>query len=183
MKYIKEDIEIMLKNHLKNESKKTEILLKIEEYKERLEYAGTVYKDTDKEVIEAMQLASNQISDMPRSITNKISDTTANTAINYQKELIHINEEDREYLKRKIQELKLEEKRLDKEIVRVKNMLMQLSEEEEFVIRIYYMKKSKWDYVSQQYCAEFQKPKSIKQLQNIRDTALDSMLEIINTGN
>lgn len=182
MKYIKEDIEIMLRNQLKNEAKKTEIELKIEEYQERLEYAGTVYKDTDKEVIEAMQLSSKAISDMPISVTNKTSDTTANTAMNYEKELNHINKEDREHLERKIQELKIEKNRLDKEIVRVKNMLMQLSEEEEFVIKTYYMKKSKWDYVSQQYCAEFQKPKSINQLLNIRDYAIESMLEVINAG-
>ena len=182
MKYIKEDVEQMLINHLKSEAKKTEIALKIEEYEERLEYAGTVNEDTKEEVIEAMQLSYNTVSDAPRSITNKISDITAETAINYEKELNHINKEDREYLERKIDDLKAEEKRLDKEIVRVKNMLMQLSEEEEFVIKTFYMKKSKWDYVSQQYCAEFQKPKSIKQLQNIRDMALESMLEIINVG-
>ena len=182
MTYIKEDVEKMLGSHLKNEAKKTEIQLKIEEYQERLEYAGTVYKDTEKEIIEAMQLSTSAISDVPKSITNTTSDTTANTAINYEKELNHINNEDREYLERKIKELEIEEKRLDKEIVRVKNMLMQLSEEEEFIIKTYYMRKSKWDYVSQQYCFEFQKPKSIKQLQNLRDIALDSMLEIINVG-
>ena len=64
----------------------------------------------------------------------------------------------------------------------MKNLLIQLTDEEEFVIRTYYMKKSKWDYVSQQYFSEFQKPKSINQLLNIRDNAIQSMLEVINTG-
>ena len=45
------------------------------------------------------------------------------------------------------------------------------------------MEKSKWDYVSQQYCIEFQKPKSINQLLNIRDSAIEVMLDTINTGN
>ena len=93
MKYIKEDIEKMLRNQLKNEAKKTEIELKLEEYQERLEYAGTVYEDTKEEVIEAMQLSSSQITNIPKSTTNKTSDTTANTAMNYKKELNHINKE------------------------------------------------------------------------------------------
>ena len=182
MKYIKEELEKMLRNQLKNEAKKTEIELKIEEYQERLEYAGTVYEDTKEEVIEAMQLSSSHITDIPRSNTNKTSDTTANTAMNYKNELKHINKEDREYLEKKIIELDTEKKKLDKDIVRVKNLLMQLTDEEEFVIRTYYMKKSKWDYVSQQYFAEFQKPKSINQLLNVRDNAIKSMLEVINAG-
>ncbi len=66
MAYIKEELEVMLKEYPKNEAKLTEIKLKKEEYQERLNYAGTVYEDTDKEVIEEMQLKSAQISDMPR---------------------------------------------------------------------------------------------------------------------
>ena len=60
--------------------------------------------------------------------------------------------------------------------------MQQLSTEEEFIIKIYYMQKAKWDYVSQQYCVEFQKPKSINQLLNIRDSAIESMLEVLNIG-
>lgn len=61
MKYIKEDIEIMLENHLKNQAKLTEIELKKEAYEKRLEYAGTVYEDTEKDVIENMQLKRTRI--------------------------------------------------------------------------------------------------------------------------
>lgn len=71
---------------------------------------------------------------------------------------------------------------LDKKIVRVENMMIPLSTEEKFIIKTYYMEKSKWDYVSQQYCIEFQKPKSINQLLNIRDNAIESMLETLNIG-
>lgn len=179
MKYIKEDIENMLREHLKNEAKKTEIQLKREEYEERLEYAGTVYKDTEAEIIENMQL-SGQAYDSVHSNTNKISDTTANTAMNYKKEEVHINKEDRIFLERKIAECEAEEKRLDKQIVRVKNMLNQLSEDEKFVMTTYYMQKSKWDYVSNKYYEEYKKPKSVNQLLNIRDKAMKSMLDIIN---
>lgn len=179
MQYIKEDVERMLKDHLKNQAKLTEIQLKKEEYEKRLEYAGTVYEETENEIIENMQLAG-QAYDSIHSNTNKVSDKVLNTAMNYHKEERHINKEDRQFLQTKLEELNKLKDELDKKIVRVENMINQLSAEEKFVIKIYYMEKSKWDYVSQQYCMEFQKPKSINQLLNIRDTAIKSMLDVLN---
>lgn len=181
MQYIKEDVERMLKDHLKNQAKLTEIQLKKEEYEERLEYAGTVYEETENEIIENMQLAG-QAYDSIHSNTNKVSDKVLNTVMNYHREERHINKEDRQFLQTKLEELNKLKDELDKKIVRVENMINQLSAEEKFVIKIYYMEKSKWDYVSQQYCIEFQKPKSINQLLNIRDTAIKSMLDVLNIG-
>ena len=181
MQYIKEDIERMLKDHLKNQAKLTEIQLKKEEYEERLEYAGTVYEETENEIIENMQLAG-QAYDSIHSNTNKVSDKVLNTVMNYHREERHINKEDRQFLQTKLEELNKLKDELDKKIVRVENMINQLSAEEKFVIKIYYVEKSKWDYVSQQYCMEFQKPKSINQLLNIRDTAIKSMLDVLNIG-
>lgn len=181
MQYIKEDIETMLKDHLKNQAKLTEIQLKKEEYEKRLEYAGTVYEETENEIIENMQLAGRAY-DSIHSNTNKVSDKVLNTAMNYHREERHINKEDRQFLQTKLEELNKLKDELDKKIVRVENMINQLSAEEKFVIKIYYMEKSKWDYVSQQYCMEFQKPKSINQLLNIRDTAIKSMLDVLNIG-
>lgn len=181
MQYIKEDVERMLKDHLKNQAKLTEIQLKKEEYEKRLEYAGTVYEETENEIIENMQLAG-QAYDSIHSNTNKVSDKVLNTAMNYHKEERHINKEDRQFLQTELEELNKLKDELDKKIVRVENMINQLSAEEKFVIKIYYMEKSKWDYVSQQYCMEFQKPKSINQLLNIRDTAIKSMLDVLNIG-
>lgn len=181
MQYIKEDVETMLKEHLKNQAKLTEIQLKKEEYEKRLEYAGTVYEETENEIIENMQLAGRAY-DSIHSNTNKISDKVLNTAMNYHREERHINKEDRQFLQTKLEELTKLKDELDKKIVRVENMINQLSAEEKFVIKIYYMEKSKWDYVSQQYCMEFQKPKSINQLLNIRDTAIKSMLDVLNIG-
>ncbi len=179
--YIKEDLEVMLKEHPKNESKLTEIKLKQEEYHERLNHAGTVYEDTDAEVIESMQLAGQDYNSV-HSNTNKVSDKTANTAINYRKEQYHINREDRQFLESKLEEFKEIEDKLNKKIVRITNMLQQLTEDEEFVIRKYYMKKSKWDYVEKEYIINFDIHKSIKQLQTYRDKAIESMLDILNTG-
>lgn len=181
MKYIKEDVEVMLKNHLKNQAKLTEIELKKETYEKELEYAGTVYEDTEKEIIENMQL-KGQAYDNIHSNTNKITDKVSNTVENYHKEELHINKFDRKHIENKLLELTILKDDLDKKIVRVENMMIPLSSEEKFIIKTYYMEKSKWDYVSQQYCTEFQKPKSINQLLNIRDNAIESMLETLNTG-
>ncbi len=181
MKYIKEDVESMLKEHKKNEAKLTEIELKTAEYENRLKYAGTVHEETDDEVISGMQLSCNS-AEVASGRTNKVSNITETTAMNYHKEKIHINKEDREFLKHKLDEFENERDRLNKQVVRVKNMINQLSSEEKFIIETYYFDRSKWDYVSQQYCAEFQKPKTVNQLINIRNIALESMLEIINVG-
>lgn len=181
MKYIKEDIEKMLIEHPKNEAKLTEVELKLEEYQQRLEYEGTKHEDTPEEVIESMQL-SGQAYDSILSNTNKVSDKIANVAMNYHKQEKYINKEDRFFLKTKINEYQNIKDMLDKKIVRVKNLLNQLSEDEEFVIRKYYMKKSKWDYVANQYFMEYQKTKSINQLLNIRDKAIKSMLDVLNVG-
>lgn len=181
MKYIKEELEVMLKKHKENEAKLTEIQLKIEEYQERLNYAGTVCEEEDSEIIENMQLSGQNYDDI-HSQTNKIIDKVANTAMNYKREQYYINKEDRSYLERKIVEFKKEEKELDKKVVRIKNLLNRTTKEEKFVIELYYLEEAKWDYVEKEYFNEFEKHKSIKQLQTYRDNALQKMLNIINVG-
>ena len=177
--YIKEDVEAMLRQHKENEAKLTEIELKIEEYQERYDYAGTVCEDTDKEVIESMQVGS-QAYDAIHSNTNKITDKVINTVMNYKKEQRYINKEDRSFLERKITELIKERNILDKRVVRVKNLLNRINKEEKFVIDLYYLEEAKWDYVEKEYFNEFEKHKSIKQLQTYRDIALEKMLKILN---
>lgn len=180
-KYIKEEVEVMLKEHKENEAKLTEIKLKEEEYQERYNYAGTVYEDSEKEVIENMQIAG-QPYDRIHSNTNKITDKVSSTAMNYHKETAHINKGDRKYLGRKLEEFKKEENALNKKVVRVKNLLNRITKEERFVIELYYLDNSKWDYVEKEYFSEFERHKSIKQLQTYRDNALQKMLNIINVG-
>ena len=180
-KYIKEEVEVMLKEHKENEAKLTEIKLKEEEYQERYNYAGTVYEDSEREVIENMQI-TGQTYDSIHSNTNKITDKVSSTAMNYHKEIGHINKEDREYLERKLEEFKKEENALNKKVVRVKNLLNRITKEERFVIELYYLDNAKWDYVEKEYFSEFERHKSIKQLQTYRDNALHKMLNIINVG-
>lgn len=181
MKYIKEDVEKMLRGYLKNEAKLTEIQLKKEEYQEELYYAGTVYEDTDKEIIENMQLAG-QGYDNIHSNTNKVSDKVLNTAMNYKNEQRYINKKDRDHLQSKIIECEAEENILNKMIVRVKNLLSILSEKQRFVIKEFYINSEKgdWKKVAKEYEKTFPKDLTIKQLQNIRDVAIKDMLEVLN---
>lgn len=180
MQYIKEDVENMLKSHKENEAKLTEVELKIEEYQEQLKYAGTVYEDTEQEVIENMQLAG-QAYDSIHSNTNKISDKVSSTAINYNKELVHINKQDRSYLENKLEELQQEKEKLDKSIVRVKNLLEALDDKQEFIIKKYYIqnKGKNWDKVQKKFKEEYQEVQK-RQLQYIRDDAIKIMLNILN---
>ena len=69
---------------------------------------------------------------------------------------------------------------LKKEVERVTNLLSQLSVEEAFIIDMYYINNTKWDYVSQQYVERFKKTKTINQLILIRNNALNSMLDTLN---
>lgn len=178
--YIKEDLETMLKSYNKKKAQVKELEFKKEEYEERLYYAGKVHEENKDEVIEGMQLSSKGVSEIPHSNTNKISDKTYNTAINYKKEMKHINRENRSFLERKISEIKEEQTVLKKEVERVTNLLSQLSVEEAFIIDMYYINNTKWDYVSQQYVERFKKTKTINQLILIRNNALNSMLDTLN---
>ena len=50
-KYIKEDLEKMLREHTKNQAKLTEVELKKEGYEKKLEYAGTVNEETARSML------------------------------------------------------------------------------------------------------------------------------------
>lgn len=179
MSYIKEDVECMLKEHKKDEAKLLEIEFKIESLEERIRYAGYVEESTESETIESMQLGAKG-SEIPSGKTNKINNVTEQVAMSYTKEMIHINREDREGLERELSKYQEDKQKYNKKIARVKNLLESLSTEQRFVIKSYYMEKSKWDYVYREYFLEFEINKSIKRLQEIRDVAIETMLEILN---
>nr|DAP07892.1 MAG TPA: Protein of unknown function (DUF722) [Caudoviricetes sp.] len=181
MSYIKEDIENMLKKHKENEGKLFEIELKIDEYENRLNYAGTVYEDTQEEVIQNMQLAG-QPYDSIHSNTNKISDKTSSTAMNYKKELIHINKEDRVFLENEIRRLETEKEDLNKKIARVKNWLDKIDSREALILKEFYInnKGKNWDKAVVAYNKNTDKELQKRQLVTIRDKAIEKILNIIN---
>ena len=181
MQYIKEDVERMLIEHKENEGKLLEIELKIDEYENRLNYAGTVHQDTAREVIESMQLAG-QAYDAIHSNTNKVSDKTSNTAINYGKELNYINREDRDFLERELERLKEEKENTNKKVVRVINWLDKITSEQKKVIMLFYInnKGKNWDKVVKEYSLEYNKDISERGLRKIRDKALESILKMVN---
>jgi hypothetical protein len=181
MQYIKEDVERMLIEHKENEGKLLEIELKIDEYENRLNYAGTVHQDTAREVIESMQLAG-QAYDSVHSNTNKVSDKTSSTAINYRKELNHINREDRDFLEGELERLKEEKENTNKKVVRVINWLDKITSEQKKVIMLFYInnKGKNWDKVVKEYSLEYNKDISERGLRKIRDKALESILKMVN---
>lgn len=181
MQYIKEDVEKMLIEHKENEGKLLEIELKIDEYENRLNYAGTVHQDTAREVIESMQLAG-QTYDAIYSNTNKVSDKTANTAINYREELNHINRENRDFLIRELERLKEEKENINKKVVRVMNWLDKLEAREASILREFYInnKGKNWDRAVSSYNNNANKELQKRQLTNIRDEAVKKILKIIN---
>ena len=181
MKYIKEDVEKMLIQHKENEGKLFEVELKIDEYMERLNYAGTVNEETKEEAIEGMQLGGHGYDDIPAK-TNKTTDKTYNTAINYKKEQKYINREDRDYLENKLESLKQEKKELDKKIARVKNWLDKIEEREAFVLRELYInnKGKNWKKVIEEYKSQYGKELTDRQLRTTRDKAIQTILKIVN---
>ncbi len=181
MQYIKEDIENMLKQHKENEGKLFEIDLKLDEYQQRLDYAGTVYEDTEKEVIESMQLAG-QVYNSVHSNTNKISDKVSSTAMNYNKEIYHINKEDRAYLENEIKRLLNEKDILNKKIVRVENWLDKIDSREATILKEFYInnKGENWDKAVKAYNKKEDKELQKRQLKTIRDKAIEKILSIIN---
>ena len=181
MKYIKEDVEKMLIEQKENEGKLFEVELKIDEYTERLNYAGTVEEETKDEAIEGMQLSGHGYDNIPAK-TNKNTDKTYNTAVNYKKEQRHVNREDRDYLERKLVELKQEKKELDKKIARVENWLDKVEEREAFILRELYInnKGKNWNKVIEEYETQYKRNLTERQLRTIRDKAIQTILKIVN---
>lgn len=181
MAYIKEDIEKMLIDHKEDEGRKVEIELKLDEYEQQLIYAGTVYEDTDKEVIENMQMAGQNY-DSIYCNTNKISDKVSSTAINYKKELRYINKQDRAFLKSEINRLELEKEKINKKIVRVKNWLDKLDSREATILEEYYInnKGKNWDKAIKYYNKKEDKSLQKRQLKTIRDNAIEKILKMAN---
>lgn len=181
MKYIKEDVETMLIQHKENEGKLFEVELRMDEYTERLNYAGTVEEETKEEAIEGMQLSGHGYDNIPAK-TNKNTDKTYNTAVNYKKEQVHINKEDRDYLERKLVELEQEKKELDKKIARVENWLDKVEEREAFVLKELYInnKGKNWKKVIEEYDNQYKKSLTERQLRTIRDKAIQTILKIVN---
>ncbi len=183
MKYIKEDIENILKKQKEKEGKVFEIDFKIDGYQQRLELAGTVYEDTEKETIENMQL-KGQPYDSIHSNTNKTSDKVADTAINYKKEQRHVNKEDRDYLESEIDRLKLEKDTLNKQIARVKSWIDKLNTEEAIILEEFYINNEgkNWDKAVKAYNENEKINKELqkRRLKEISNNAIEKILKIVN---
>lgn len=111
----------------------------IEALKQQLEYNNQVYIESDYEAIEGMSMTAAILSDIPKSVTNKFSSVTEETAIGtnrYGIEKYHTNDFDYEILSIKLKIARLEEEAKPyREIVETVDIAMKvLDAKEKFVI-------------------------------------------------
>lgn len=178
--YEKYDIEEMLKSYLLSKSQLEELESKIEKNNILLKYNGTEFEESEAEAIEAMTLKSSTISDIPKSKTNKKTDITANIALTYKEKLKYTNKADK--IKLINENVRYNEKAepLRDLVEKVERMLRALNNEQKLIVKSYYMFEQKWNYVSITYTDAYKTPITINQLKNIRNTAMQTMLKVIN---
>lgn len=182
MKYIKDDIENLLIEHKSNEGRLFEIDLKLDQYRKDLELAGTVYKDTENNAIESMQLSGKSY-DTIHSNTNKTSDKVFSTAINYKSEVNYINKKDRTFLEGQILKLEDERENLNKKIARVKNWLDKIEYEKQCILKEFYInnKGKNWNKAVKEY-GKYENVKELqeRQLRTKCNEAIEDILNIVN---
>lgn len=178
--YEKSEIEQMLKEYLKSKSQLEELESKIEKNKVLLKYNGKRFQESEAETIEGMVLKSPVISDMPKSKTNKKSNPTENIALTYKDKLTYINKADKIKLMNENVSYNEKAEPLRDLVGKVDRMIKALNNEQKLIVQTYYMYEPKWNYVSKTYMEVYNEPKTINQLKNIRNVALEIMLEVIN---
>lgn len=178
--YEKCEIESMLKEYLKSKSQLEELESKIAKNKVTLKYNGMKMQESEEEAIEGMSLNSPTISDMPRGKTNKINRPTEDIALTYKEKLTYINKADKIKLMNENYTYNEKAEPLRDLVGKVDRMLKALNNEQKLIIKTYYMYEPKWNYVATTYVQVYNEPRTVNQLKNIRDKALEIMLEVIN---
>ena len=178
--YEKCEIESMLKGYLKSKSQLEELENKIAKNEVLLKFNGKKMQESEEEVIEEMSLNSPTISDMPRGKTNKINRPTEDIALTYKGKLTYINKADKIKLMNENYTYNEKAEPLRDLVGKVDRMLKALNNEQKLIIKTYYMYEPKWNYVATTYVQVYNEPITLNQLKNIRDKALEIMLEVIN---
>lgn len=178
--YEKSDIEDMLKKYLKSKSQLEELESKIAKNKVLLKYNGKKFQESEAETIEGMALKSPAISDMQKSKTNKKSNPTENIALTYKDKLTYINKADKIKLMNENVIYNEKAEPLRDLVGKVDRMIKALNNEQKLIVQTYYMYEQKWNYVSRTYVDVYNEPKTINQLKNIRNVALEIMLDVVN---
>lgn len=178
--YEKIDIEQMLTKYLLSKSQLEELENKIAKNEILLKYNGKQHQESEKEIIESMSLGAAAITDMPRGKTNKISNITEDVALSYKNKMTYINKADK--IKIMNENIAYNEKAepLRDLVGKVNRMLKALNNEQKLVIETYYMYEPKWNYVATTYVQVYKETRTVNQLKNIRDVAIEIMLKVIN---
>lgn len=178
--YEKHEVENMLKTYLISKSQLEELENKIEKNNILLKFEETKFEQSEADAIEEMSLNATIISDIPKSQTNKINRTTEDIALSYREKQKYINKIDK--IKLKNENIRFNEKAetLREVVEKVDRMLKALNNEQRLIIETYYMYEPKWNYVATNYMKVYNELRTVNQLKNIRDKALDIMLKVIN---
>ena len=177
--YEKHDIEEMLKSYLIKSAQAKELQRKIEANNAMLEYSGARLIQTDKEIIEELALSTPK-TDIPPAHTNKTANSTEKIALSYKSNLIRINEVDKLKLINENANYYEKLSPILELVNKVNIMLSALDNEQRLVIETYYFHEPKWDYVANVYYDVYKEPRTINTLINIRNKALDIMLDVAN---
>lgn len=106
--------------------------------------------------------------------TNKISRPTENIALTY------TNKIDNKKLIIENAEYEQKAEPLRESVGKVDRMLKALNNEQKLVIQTYYFYEPKWNYVTTKYFEIYKESKTVNQLKNIRNIAINIMLDVIN---
>ncbi len=109
-----------------------------------------------------------------------MSRPTEDIALSYRDNLTYINKADKIKLTNEIEEFNKKAEPLRELVGKVNRMLGALNNEQKLIIKTYYMYEPKWNYVSSVYMQVYNEPRTINQLKNIRDKAMQIMLDVIN---
>ncbi len=100
--------------------------------------------------------------------------------MSYKDKLTYINKADKIKLINEIEAYNKKAEPLRDLVGKVNRMLEALNNEQKLIIKTYYMYEPKWNYVATTYVQVYNEPRTVNQLKNIRDKAMQIMLNVIN---
>lgn len=173
------EIENLLRTYLEKKSRIKFLELDIEGLKKMLEYKGTKHTVTKEEAIESIVLKPNIITDTPKGNgTSEYQSSTEKAALNYEKEMEHINNFDTDKIYSKIRQLQKEIDILKVDVNKVDIFLSGLTEREKFIAEKFYIHGWTWEEVTYYYNQKFPIAKGIRALKDYRNSLIEKINRI-----
>ena len=167
----------LLRTYLEKKAELAFRTLDIEEIEQRIAYHNLVYVETLNECLEGEVMKAPVLSDIPKSVTNKFSSSTENTALNYN--TVYENKVD--VLQLKIDKANMERQiaPLRREVETVERLLISLNDKEKFVVEMRYIRDYSNNETVMRFASKFGYG-SKGTIENIEKEALAKMEKIYN---